>query len=377
MQVLLTMMCKIVASVLFCVFANGFGRPVPHSLHKSHLETLSADPQQRGQALAEKLKEVLPATGSVAQQLEPAVSHVQESDESRQSRSELLAAASLFNAASSDNTEEQQAAEDALREAMASPSTVGHPDRNIDESAASSCLPDLSQCPHGWKKQGALCIASAAYSGPCAAEADLSEMSVEQKLAYANFCSVRFPCQEHCAQDFQQNCPSLWREIGSGICAAPIHYAGDCSTRVKTADMSEEAKYAWSVRCAARWPCAKDLVGYAEICPKGWSLEPLSKVCIAPHMYSGPCEPKAYMFGATDAEKKKLETMCNVQWNDERSECMRNLDATCPVGWQRDGSKCFAPSTYKTCSKHKSFAGMTPAAKLDWAHNCKVQWPCA
>ena len=93
--------------------------------------------------------EVLPATGSVAQQLEPAVSHVQESDESRQSRSELLvcmiaegfhrifvssnlsistsrcqAAASLFNAASSDNTEEQQAAEDALREAMASPSTV-------------------------------------------------------------------------------------------------------------------------------------------------------------------------------------------------------------------------------------------------------------
>ena len=217
------MVRKIVASVLFCVFANGFGRPAPH------LETLSADPQQRGQALAEKLREVLdlfdffkllhrmavamdihfevlPATGSVAQQLEPSVSQVQESEESKQSRSELLvcmvaagfplmllssnlpvsnircqAAASLFNAASSDNTEEQQAAEDALREAMASPSRVksqiqhlpnakqflacvcisasvslqvGRPDRNIDESASSSCLPDLSQCPHGWKKQG-------------------------------------------------------------------------------------------------------------------------------------------------------------------------------------------------------------------------------
>ena len=34
------------------------------------------------------------------------------------------AAASLFNAASSENTDEQQAAEDALREAMSSPSQV-------------------------------------------------------------------------------------------------------------------------------------------------------------------------------------------------------------------------------------------------------------
>ena len=78
-------------------------------------------------------------------------------------------------------------------------------------------------------------------SGPCAAEADLSDMSVEQKLAYANFCSVSFPCQafrsktvsrvvcnagiefvgteqEHCPQDFQQNCPR----------SSPMKFADGC-----------------------------------------------------------------------------------------------------------------------------------------------------
>ena len=106
--------------------------------------------------------------------------------------------------------------------------------------------------------------------------------------------------QEHCAQDFQQNCPrsfpmksvvdclpkrfmlmcflvrtvcgvksavafvrlqSIMRYVWfcRSCCDAPqltVHVVslrkGDCSTRVKTADMSEEAKYAWSVRCAAR-----------------------------------------------------------------------------------------------------------------------------
>lgn len=33
------------------------------------------------------------------------------------------------------------------------------------------------------------------FAGPCAAEADLTEMSVEQKIAFASFCAVGFPCQ--------------------------------------------------------------------------------------------------------------------------------------------------------------------------------------
>ena len=83
------------------------------------------------------------------------------------------AAASLFNAASSDSTEEQQAAEDALREAMSSPSRVrenmsaelhccivhvvckiGRPDRSTQSSGPAACLPDLSKCPEGWSTKG-------------------------------------------------------------------------------------------------------------------------------------------------------------------------------------------------------------------------------
>lgn len=74
------------------------------------------------------------------------------------------------------------------------------------------------------------CGVSCGVLGQCAVEADISEMSVEQKLAFASFCSVAFPCQvifnvsdavfaslwvglaaavaqEDCAQDFQQSCP--------------------------------------------------------------------------------------------------------------------------------------------------------------------------
>ena len=31
--------------------------------------------------------------------------------------------------------------------------------------------------------------------GRCAAEADLSDMNLEQKLAFSDFCAVQFPCQ--------------------------------------------------------------------------------------------------------------------------------------------------------------------------------------
>ena len=31
--------------------------------------------------------------------------------------------------------------------------------------------------------------------GRCAVDADLSDMSLEQKLAFSDFCDVKFPCQ--------------------------------------------------------------------------------------------------------------------------------------------------------------------------------------
>jgi len=173
--------------------------------------------------MAEELEKALPVSMGPPKQLEPAGDGAKESQEEKQSRSELLAAASLFNAASSENTEEQQAAEDALRDAISSPSQVGTPDRSISEIPDSACLPDSTRCPKGWSKQGVLCMASAAYSGRCAVEADLSDMNVEQKLAWSSFCGVAFPCQDECSQDFH-GCPSLWRESTNGVCSAPSNY---------------------------------------------------------------------------------------------------------------------------------------------------------
>ena len=69
---------------------------------------------------------------------------------------------------------------------------------------------------------------------------------------------------------------------------------------------------------------------------------------------------------------------CGVEWaaGSAAGACIHDYGALCPFGWYEHGLECLAPLTYSTCSKRKSFAGMTPAAREDWAHNCKVTWPC-
>merc|ERR1712072_79612 len=37
---------------------------------------------------------------------------------------------------------------------------------------------------------------------------------------------------------------------------------------------------------------------------------------------------------------------------------------------------CVAPLMYVTCGSRKSFSAMTPAAKEEWAQNCRVKFPC-
>lgn len=200
-------------------------------------------------------------------------------------------------------------------------------------------------------------------------------MSTEQKLAFANYCDVAFPCQDECAQDFRQPCPSLWRDIGGGICQAPVQYEGSCAMRLDVAGMSEDDKYVWSVRCGARWQCAAQINhNYDDMCPLGWFLHN-GNVCRAPSNYTGPCEPLAYMNEASVAEKKSYEATCRVEWRGVGEDCVHDFHAPCPFGWFEEAS-CVAPSTYHTCSTSPSFRIMTPAAKEDWAQTCKVKFPC-
>jgi len=331
-----------------------------------------------GRSMAEELEKALPRAAG-PKRLEPVMDQPKEDEKEKETNGELLASVSMFNAASSENTEEQQAAEDALREAMASSSSqLGGLDRSVQETSSQSCLPDFAKCPDNWTQEGVLCTAGGDYSGRCAAEVDLSEMSSEQKLAFADFCGVKFPCQGTCegGQDFGYTCPSLWREIGSSICQAPLEYEGSCSVRLHVTGMSEEEKYTWSVRCGARWPCAAPRVhNYQDACPKGWSLRS-GLVCHAPARYNGPCEQTAYMSGAGEADKKAFEASCHVSWAELGGACYHDYTASCPFGWHSGRDGCVAPLMYDTCGRVKSFSEMTPAAKEDWAKMCKVHFPC-
>jgi len=333
-----------------------------------------------GRKLAEDLQKLLPRKAGASALLEPGIDQPREDEKEKETRGELLAAASTFNAADSGASAEQQAVEDALREAMVSSSSqLGVMDRHIENSLELTCLPDFSKCPDGWLSQGVLCSAGSDYKGECAPEVDLSEMNIEQKVAFAAACSVKFPCQGSCdgGQDFRQTCPSLWREIAAGVCQAPLEYVGSCSARVNTATMTAEEKYTWSVRCAARWPCAASKRhNYRDICPKGWSLS-TGQVCTAPETYKGPCEHTAYMSSATNTDKKAFEASCQVEWAPIDGSCVHDYTATCPYGWHTEEfGGCVAPATYDSCSPQKSFAQMTPAQKEDWAKMCRVEFPC-
>lgn len=331
--------------------------------------------------LSQQLKEVLPASrDQPATNFEPALDQPKESQEAGEAKDELLASATAFNSASSEDTQEQKAVEEAIGDALASESTqLGEANRGLDYLANKPCIPDFMQCPLGWVSKGVFCSATESYNGECEAEADLSTMNAEQKLAWASHCDVEFPCQEGClgGQDFDENCPSLWREVAPGVCSAPTGYEGGCSVRLDASLLTAEEKYVWSKKCAASWPCKPHaLHNYLEICPSGWSLQ-AGQICTASEDYKGPCEHTAYLSGATESDKKAFEASCAVTWPSMGRACKQNFAADCPFGWlQSSSGMCFAPAGYNTCGTQRSFADMGPAEREDWAQMCAVKFPC-
>merc|ERR1712183_395226 len=111
------------------------------------------------------------------------------------SREALMKAGSGFDAVSGiDETAEEKAIKHDLAIAMKTPSVIGTPVLKIEEPAGAACEPDVTKCPLSFTKSGGICLASSAYSGPCASEQDMSTMSIEAKLALARICKVEFPC---------------------------------------------------------------------------------------------------------------------------------------------------------------------------------------
>jgi len=234
-------------------------------------------------------------------------------------------AQSRFHSASSQGfSQEEKAIEHALAQAMKSPSKVGRPDFNVTADEELSCLPDVARCPKGWDQDGHLCKATAAYVGPCSPGVALFDMTQEERLAFARYCQVDWHCQTDCTQYFGATCPSLWKEIGLGVCAAPSNYVGGCSHRVHTDTMATADKVNFGLKCGARWPCKVSLP----------SKEP----------------------------------------------CEKDYAASCPYGWhgrvKAGKAECVSPATYEGCSRVQSFGEFTPLDKQRWERNCGQRFPC-
>lgn len=301
--------------------------------------------------------------------------------EVKDSLTRLMNSQTLFNQASSkDRTDAEKALEKEIASAMKAPLQVGSPELPEAASEQFTCLPDLNRCPQKWNTHGAsLCTAGESYQGPCKSPVSLTGMGTEERLAFAKYCGVEFHCQEDCAQDFEEICPSLWKQIADGVCEAPPSYAGQCQRRVDTSNMSTADRATFALKCGARWACSPPASHkYSDVCPEKWSLKSGS-VCVAPHGYHGPCPSLVRMKGMSSIAKQKFEVDCEVTWPLIHA-CKRDYTAKCPVGWRhvtrRGQIECEAPAWFTKCGRIQRFSHMTPDQKQIWENKCFQRFPC-
>jgi CPW-WPC domain-containing protein len=377
---------RCVALLLGASLAEAINLPLQRHLGQDDIATDAADDLQKALDEATNLfqgsqpqqQQLLSRHGSVSSSKLPAMS-----TQIKESLAHLMNAQMSFNRASSkDKTEAEKALEKDIASAMkkATP-TVGHPELPKPRAKPLTCIPDHSRCPQNWDTHGtSLCVAGASYSGPCKSPVSLTGMGTEERLAFARYCGVEFHCQEDCAQDFEEVCPSLWRQIAAGVCEAPRNYIGQCQRRIDVSNLTAADKSHFALTCGARWACLPPASHkYADVCPETWSLK-RKQVCAAPNGYSGPCASRVGMSGMSLADKQRFEVKCDVTW-PKAHVCKRDYTAACPFGWKNvkksgDIIECIAPHWYTRCSRVQRFGHMTPDQKQSWEGVCSQRFPC-
>jgi len=315
---------------------------------------------------------VLRAQGSLA---------LMDSQSPSEAQARLTNSQSRFHRAfNNGRSAEEQAIETDLAAALKSPLTVGKFKMQQGSEIELACLPDVNRCPKGWQLQGSLCIVAQSYKGACKSSTALFDMGVQERLAFARYCQVEFPCQESCVQNFKAICPSLWRQVSPSVCEAPSNYVGKCSRRVHTEAMTDIDKTEFGLKCGARWPCTGPPGRvYLDVCPEGWTMQ-FGQTCTAPADYEGPCGSFARMGGMGRPDKQAFEVACGVSWPSRGIECERDYAAPCPYGWRKRFKKgkaeCISPPTYKGCSRVQTFGDLTPEEKQRWERNCRQRFPC-
>ena len=152
-------------------------------------------------------------------------------------RSKFLSAATSFDAASRERSAAEQEIEAELRKAMvAGPAAqTNRPQALPLPTFRTTCSPDLSQCPLGWVRSKNVCVRSGAgrENNRCGSRYSFGALSQSQKEALAESCGWTFPCQtDQCNVNFEETCPTLWREERGGACIAPSSYVGACGRKI-------------------------------------------------------------------------------------------------------------------------------------------------
>lgn len=152
-------------------------------------------------------------------------------------RSKFLSAATSFDTASRERSATEDEIEAELRKAMAAGPTAqtNRPPALPLPKLHTTCSPDLSQCPLGWVRNKNICVRSGAgqKNKGCSSKYSFGALSQSQKEALAETCGWTFPCQtDQCLMNFEETCPTLWREERGGACLAPASYVGACGRTI-------------------------------------------------------------------------------------------------------------------------------------------------
>lgn len=81
-------------------------------------------------------------------------------------------------------------------------------------------------------------------------------------------CSTAAEAQRgDCQQLDLSSCPRRWAAMGGGGCAAPPDIRGDCA-EAELANMSDEQKLTFAADCGVEWPCFGEIVNVGPAAPR-------------------------------------------------------------------------------------------------------------
>lgn len=235
-----------------------------------------------------------------------------------------------------------------------------------------------AKCPEGWTVASGLCQAPLSYRGPCAAVESIKDDTISMKQQFAVKCAVAWPCLQSCVPDYSVTCPENWLDMGGGVCEAPPTYDYHCLKRARM--VNNKFKRDFAAECSVRWPCQPACPqDFGRACPNHWDT--FGGMCEAPRSYVGPCAPFANLQGLANQDKSQYGALCQVSFPCQSpsligQECEVDV-GTCPKGWERKGSSigiCHGVHYKGPCRPVISEDVLASIGKLKYQEMCGVEF---